>query len=79
MSFESLGLLDPFPDENSNLVDDSVLDTNDQIKMESQVYPASRFTSQSPRCIFIPSKQVMLKLIKACMGCESPNDLWFNR
>lgn len=55
MSFESLGLKDPFPDDNSSLVNDKVIQ-NGKITMESEVYPAGRFLNGSPKCIYIPSK-----------------------
>ena len=32
----------------------------------------------SPACIYLPSKAVIFKLMRACIGVESPRDLWFN-
>ena len=33
----------------------------------------------SPMCLFIPRQEIMLKLIRACIGAKSDWDLWFNR
>ena len=33
----------------------------------------------SPMCLFIPRQEIMLKLIRACIGAKTDWDLWFNR
>lgn len=30
----------------------------------------------SPMCVYIPSKELMFKMMRACIGCEKPQDLW---
>ena len=33
----------------------------------------------SPLCLFVPRKELMLKMIRACINVKSDWDLWFNR
>jgi hypothetical protein len=49
------------------------------LSLDELVYDRSRFGENSPLCIFIPSKEVMVKIMKACIGLENPEDLWFNQ
>lgn len=30
----------------------------------------------SPLCVYIPSKDLMFKMMRACIGCECVEDLW---
>ena len=40
-------------------------------------YPEERFVHGiSPSVIYIPSRQVMLKMMRACIGITDPKDLW---
>lgn len=37
-----------------------------------EVYAESRYSyEQSPHCIYVPSTEVMLLLMRTCVGCES--------
>ena len=70
-SLWSIGWPDPFPDEFSGIEQD-FLRNNDDL-----VYHKSRYTEdQSPSIIYIPSKIVMVKLMRACMGVTSNEQLW---
>ena len=31
---------------------------------------------RSPMCIYMPSNEVLFKLMRACIGCEKAEDLW---
>ena len=43
------------------------------------VYPEFRYIKgQVPYCIYIPRKEIMLKLMRACIGVTREEDLWFN-
>ena len=33
----------------------------------------------SPICLFLPRKEILLKLIRACIDVKDQNELWFNR
>ena len=47
---------------------------------EDLVYHESRYTEDySPLVIYVPSKMVLVKLMRACMACDDPSDLWINR
>lgn len=42
------------------------------------VYADSRYRKDnSPNCIYIPSRKVMLKIMRACIGVTEEKDLWF--
>ena len=34
------------------------------------------FEDNSPSCIYIPSNETLFKMMKACVGCQFPEDLW---
>jgi hypothetical protein len=42
------------------------------------VYADSRYRKDnSPNCIYIPSKKVMLKIMRACIGITDVKELWY--
>ena len=41
------------------------------------VYPLNRYHHEySPCSMYIPSRTLLFKLMKACCGCEDIHDLW---
>jgi hypothetical protein len=41
------------------------------------VYQESRYyKDDSPICIYIPKKEVMLKIMRACIGVQKTTDFW---
>jgi len=71
---------DPFPHDDLNIIG-SVDDTPDDLKLPStiydRVYPDTRYTpGNSPYCIYIPCKEVMLKLMRACIKVKHAEHLW---
>ena len=73
-------MTDPFPDDDAFKLG-SKNDEPDDLKIptnvEDKVYPKSRYISQnSPNCIYIPSKEIMLKLMRACIKVSKPEELW---
>ena len=90
-SFHQIGLIDPFPnDEIKEDLDSSSQDSSKEA-VETQifkrlperpthlVYPLNRFRQdQSPICIYIPDKRVMLKLMRACICVTHEDQFWFN-
>jgi len=58
-------------------VDDIPDDLSTPCKVEDRVYPDSRYTpGNSPYCIYIPCREVMLKLMRACIKVNKPEHLW---
>ena len=44
------------------------------------VYPESRYTSeQSPAPIYLPTNELLLAMMRACIYVEKPEQLWINR
>jgi hypothetical protein len=44
-----------------------------------KVYPDLWYRESScPYCIYIPRKEIMLKMMRACIGISDVQDLWFN-
>jgi len=77
---KSLGIVDPFPNEErlnkskAALPEKGDSDTS-HIPL---VYPAERYVEgNSPYCLYIPSNELMFKLMRACIGVKKPQDLWF--
>jgi hypothetical protein len=78
-SFFDIGWADPFTEESPN-----GLDLIKSIKLPSSaddlVYDESRYNEKhSPYVIYLPSDDVMFKLMRACLHCEAVGDLWINR
>ena len=70
-SFWNIGWPDPFPDDHSSIDREFLMDR------DTPVYHESRYNSQSsPIAVWIPSKLVLIKMMRACMGCENEEDLW---
>ena len=77
-SFFDIGWCDPFTDESPN-----GLDLIKSIKLPScadLVYHESRYNeSYSPYVVYLPTEDVMFKLMRACLDCHEVGDLWINR
>ena len=70
-SFWSIGWPDPFPDEHSAVDQEFLRDR------EALVYPPSRIvTEYSPLVIFIPNRVVLVKMMRACLGVQTEEELW---
>ena len=78
--FWTVGFADPYPDDDLNIigsVDDIPKDFHSPCRVGDRVYPDSRYSDgNSPYCIYIPCKEVMLKLMRACIKVKTPEDLW---
>ena len=83
-SFTQVGLEDPFPNDDE-YIEGSLDDVDPEVyrvptKPEDTVYGESRFIEGfGPYCLYIPRKEIMLKLMRACVNCKEPSDLWFNQ
>ena len=71
-------MADPFPDEATVADTENMTIIDEEISLDKLVYPASRYNEHHPRPIYIPSRYLMIKMIKSCMGCRTKDDLWFN-
>ena len=82
-SLYRIGMADPFPN-NPNLIitcnDDLPAEEKMVTEVGQNVYGETRYIKGfSPYCIYIPTKDVMFKLMRACVGVKHVEDLWFNR
>lgn len=77
-SFFDIGWSDPFTEESPN-----GLDLIKSIKLPScadLVYHESRYNAKySPYVIYLPTDDVMFKLMRACLDCKTESELWINR
>jgi len=72
-NFEGIGMTDPFPDEKFN-----VMGNVKQPSYQVDVYQKSRYVPEnSPSVIYIPTRVVMIKMMRACLGVTDPSQLWF--
>ena len=71
--WEDIGVSDPFPhEESTNNISFAMPETP-----ENFVYAEERLQKEiSPYCIFVPRKEVMWKMMRACIGCKETSDLW---
>ena len=61
-----IGLPDPYPTEET------------PSNFPKYGYPSERYVQgKSPSCVYIPTKLVMIKLMRACIGVKNPKQLWF--
>jgi len=45
---------------------------------EDLVYRGNRYIKgNSPNLLYFPSKLMLFKIMKACVGIQNKNDLWF--
>ena len=73
-SFEQLGFADPFPSDPSGLSKQQLQKFQSLPKSADKlVYPESKYVQgQFPMMIFIPRTEIVLKLMKACIGLSDP-------
>ena len=70
VSLTEIGWLDPFPDEG----EDSLKEVNEYIdKLEDHDVETKRMESFA-----LPTKSVMIKIMRACIGVSHPGRLWIN-
>jgi hypothetical protein len=56
---------------------DVVIDPNFPSEVMNLIYSQNRYTPEhSPLCVYIPSAEVLFKLVRACQGCKKLEDLW---
>ena len=72
-------MADPFPDEQTNMGDNGLIG-NKEITIETLVYPEYKYQKkQSPNAMYFPGTYILWKMMRACLGCQTPQELWFNR
>ena len=83
-TFRQICIEDPFPDDDK-VVKGSLDDVDDSIfKVPNDVgdliYGKSRFLKHmSPWQVYIPRKEIMFKIMRACIEVKEPNELWINK
>ena len=41
------------------------------------IYDVDRYLEEmSPMCVYIPSRELIFKMMRACVGCTKVEDLW---
>ena len=88
-SFTQIGIEDPFPQEEYKFEEDipevcyepTVQPETEKIRWSKLIVDECRINMEdcSPECLYIPSKQVLLKLMRACIDVKDESELWFNR
>ena len=73
---EEIGLKDPFPSEDDGPLNQIITVPE---KASDFVYPIPRLVfGISPTTIFMPSKKILFKLMRACIAVSSVEELWIN-
>jgi hypothetical protein len=68
-------LFDPFPEEKMMLNNEEF---SIPIKEDDLVYGNDRYIyKNSPNMLYFPSKSLLFKLMRACVGIVNEDDLWF--
>lgn len=79
-SFEQLGIMDPFCFEKHVQREDEPDAFQLPETPYQDIYPESRLNDPecSPSEIYIPRKEIMFKLMRACIKVKNVKHLWFN-
>ena len=75
-TFWSLGLSDPFPDEATMIDKQCHMTGKERFNLDENVYnmrPINDF-----RLVYVPNRIVLFKMMRACIDCSSPDELWLN-
>jgi len=73
-SFKQINFPDPFPKENK-----FKSKCGPPVTIDDEVYDALCFReSLAPFCYYVPRKEMMFKMMRACINVESPDQLWIN-
>ena len=65
-------MIDPYPNEPME-VDFAIPESYDEL-----VYRSDRYVEEySPKVLYIPSKLILFKLMRACIGITKKDQLWF--
>ena len=88
-SFNQVGIEDPFPAEpyefeeaiNEICYEPTIQPDTEKLRWSTLIVDESRMNMDhcSPYCLYIPSRQILLKLMRACIDVKIESDLWFNR
>ena len=50
--------------------------SEDDEKRLKLIYFKQRYSENSPMTVYIPTKDIMFKMMRACLGCQNIEDLW---
>jgi len=75
-----VGFADPYPDDDIYIegsVDDVPPNFKTPENVRKHVYPCARYKKDnSPNCVYLPCKEIMLKMMRACIKVKKPKNLW---
>lgn len=78
--FSTVGFADPFPNDDQNIIGSFPITEVQMHDPKTRVYPSSRMEmGNSPLCIWIPNKEILLKLMRACIQVKFVDDLWIKK
>ena len=75
-TFEMLGIWDPFPLENYSGQPEYRQPAHDVDLVYSHMRLAKKMCS--PLCVYIPTKEIMFKIQRACIGVKKAEELWYH-
>ena len=68
-----MGWSDPYPDEHSSIEQELIQALSDgHLVYDQKIYQYD----YCPLIIFIPSKLVLVKMMRACIGVDKKENLW---
>jgi len=74
---KNVGLIDPFPEEEVAIESPGEL-PKEVDGVLPDVYADTRYVyGNSPYCLYIPNRDIMFKLMRACVKVEDAEELWF--
>lgn len=75
--FKQIGLEDPFPNDHETLTGSNNYNVFHAFDPCISVYPETRMMKKhSPVCLYIPRREIMLKLMRASIGVYNESELW---
>lgn len=82
-----MGISDPFPEDTPHIrklmKGNPIAGLADSLLfecVEHLVYSSHRYVmAYSPYMLYIPRKEVMFKIMRACINVTDPLDLWLNK
>ena len=71
-NFNQIGIQDPFAEETPKKKRFKV-----PTDITQEVYDVKQYLSaDGPKCIYIPSAQLMFQMMRGCLGVKRAEDLW---
>lgn len=77
--FVQIDVNEPYPEEHDDQTDIAADEASGPSNVETDVYPPGRVgcADFGPRCMYVPRNELLLKLMRACIGIKNEEGLWF--